>query len=157
MENTIQIAIDSRKDSLYSTYNLTEEAKKEAEAVFRKMEEFAKTCTTHAEFEERLPSSEVNQEYNNLFVKYAKYAKRPEGTPTMSEIRKQAAKDHVKSTVRHHAEVEARGAIFRMMPDNMQKWWLYGIYNVPILGNIITALNTADTIKRLFGIRKKDK
>ena len=156
MDNLIKQSIEARRQSLYSMYNLPDSAKEHAETVFARMEQLGNDCAGPAEFEKLLLLSSFNEDYNNLFVQYARHVIKPDSTPSTGEMVRRAAADQARSTAAHQAEVQARGIIFRMLPEWAQNWSLYGIYNVPVLGNIVSTLNRIEMIQRLFGTKPED-
>ena len=111
MDNLIKQSIEARRQSLYSMYNLPDSAKEHAETVFARMEQLGNDCAGPAEFEKLLLLSSINEDYNNLFVQYARHVIKPDSTPSTGEMVRRAAADQARSTAAHQAEVQARGNI----------------------------------------------
>lgn len=71
MNNEIKTCcIDSRKSAIMSSCGDTSEKTRNLiEDFFKKLEEFASTCTDVADFEAKFPTTPLSQEYTNLFTK----------------------------------------------------------------------------------------
>lgn len=157
MDNTIHSSIQTRRDALYEHYDLPPEARRKAEALFGRMEEFGKRCRDRAEFEEKFATQTLNREYNNLFVEFTAYVRTPDNVPTPEEQAAQMAADHARSVARQQATSSAKGALMNALPREVTDWRTYGIYNIPILGQIASAFNQLNILQRLFGNRKRKK
>ena len=72
MDDLIKNSINSRKDSIFNAYDV-KDAKllKEIDELFNKMNDLGKTCSDLMDFESKLASSPLNQEYIELFSKIA--------------------------------------------------------------------------------------
>lgn len=57
------------------SYELTEDAKKDIDELFKRIEEFGNTCKDAMDFEAKFASSPLNQEYIDMFTKVAKKCK----------------------------------------------------------------------------------
>ncbi len=64
-----------RKNSLYDNFNLPPPAKQQAERVFDGMLKLAGECNDRTEFETRLASSPLTQEYNSLFQRWKSHVR----------------------------------------------------------------------------------
>ena len=151
MDKGIEQSISSRREALYTHYNLPEEAQQKAEALFERMKQFGQQCRDQADFEEKFTSLTLNREYNNLFVEFTAYVKMPEGTTAPGEQLKQNMASGARSAVTHQIEMAAKGAIVKAMPDEMHRRYTRGIYDIPVLGDIASAFNRLDIVRRLFG------
>lgn len=141
MEKGISQSIETRRRALYDHFNLPPDAKDKAEDLFDRMAQFGLQCNGQADFEKKLLSSPLTQEYNRLFVEFAPFVIKPDDVPTKEEYAKMVAKDTTKSVVKMQIEQTARSAVFRMLPPWLQQWWVRGVYNIPILGDILSARN----------------
>lgn len=150
-----------RRNSLYDYFNLPPQAKEEAERVLDGMLKLAEECKDQGEFETRLAASPLSQEYNNLFQRFAKYVKMPDGTPSQAGVIKGMAAHSAKSSVRSIVRNQARSWLINALPDEVSDWLIYKWYNVPILGEIKSFFNFKDTLRRWRGkkpyVRKKDR
>lgn len=149
MNEGILNSINSRREALYAYYNLPKGARQKAEDVFARLEQFGQTCLDQADFEKQLPKLKLNEDYNNLFAEFAPYVKIPEGTMTVEEQQQNAAKELGESVVKSQAKRTVKSAFVRMLPKPLYDWYIYGIYNIPILGRIVGAKNNLEQIKRM--------
>jgi len=78
MDPGILQSIQSRRDILYRHYDLPDSERQKAEALFIRMEQFGEKCRNQDEFERKLFTVTMNNEYNNLFVEFTAYAKEEE-------------------------------------------------------------------------------
>ena len=151
MDNGILQSIETRQKALYDNFELPNDAKTKAEDFFARMQAFGETCSDQADFEKQLQVSPLNNEYNSLFAEFSKYVKKTDNVPSLEEYTEMVAKDTAKSVVKMQAEQTIRTGIFRILPPSLQRWWVRGVYNIPILGDILSAKNNADQIKRYSG------
>ena len=72
MDEAIKLSIDARKNAFYNAYNITDNnIKNKIDDLFNRINEFGKTCSNSMDFETKFASSELNQEYINLFTEVA--------------------------------------------------------------------------------------
>ena len=72
MNESIKISIDARKNAFYNAYNITDNTiKNKIDDLFIRIEELGKTCSDSMNFESKFATSELNQEYINLFTEIA--------------------------------------------------------------------------------------
>ena len=155
MDAIISNSIQIRRDALFNHYDLTEEAGSKANDLFARMEQFGGGCKDAADFETRLATSPLNDEYNHLFAEFAAFVKKPDNVPTMQEHQANAAKGTAKSAALHQVESGIKSRIVNALPDSVTDWFVYGIYKVPILGSIVGAKNNIASIGRLFKKKKE--
>ena len=75
MDQGVKASIDARKQSFEASYILTDEIKKEIDSLFKKIEEFGKTCKDSMDFENKFASSPLNNEYIAMFTKVGQSCK----------------------------------------------------------------------------------
>lgn len=75
MEASVKTSIDSRKSSFEMSYELTDEARKDIDELFSRIEEFGQSCKDAMDFETKFASSPLNQEYMDMFTKISKKCK----------------------------------------------------------------------------------
>jgi plasmid stabilization system protein ParE len=157
MDNTTKQSIEARREALYGYYDLPPGARARAEAVFARMEALG-ADKDPAAFEAALAASPVAAEYNALFTEFASHVRMPDGgtvEQAVEENTRRNAREGAQSVARHAVEQEIRSAVYGAMPDELRRWKFGGaIYSVPILGDILTAMNRAHSVKRLFGKTK---
>ncbi len=121
-----------------------------------RMEDLVGGCADRAAFENVLAVSTLAEEYNALFADFARYVILPEGVPTAEEHRREVAASQARSVVRGQAERAVKSAVVRAMPDWLYDLRTYGVYNIPVIGRLFSAGNTAGVFGRLLGRRKKE-
>lgn len=151
MDKGIEQSINSRRDALYAHYNLPEEARQKAEALFERMEQFGQRCRDQADFEEKFAALTLNREYNSLFVEFTVYVKTPEGTLTPKEQMAENAAWSVRDAAQHQAKMAVKSSLVQLMPDEVHRCRTRGIYDIPLLGALVSAFNKLNLVKRLFG------
>ncbi len=156
MDTEITLSIEARRNALYNYYDLPPDVRAKAEELFGRMEALVSECSDRADFETRFTASELNTEYNGLFSAFAAYVRKPDNVPTVEEHRRSVAASQAKSVVRGRTERGIKSILVRMMPDSLYKWHVYGIYNIPVLGNIVSAINTANVFQKIFRKKKKE-
>ena len=72
MDSNIKISIDSRRDAIFNTYDINDpKILDKVNDLFKRMEDFASTCSDIQEFETKFATSPLNQEYTNIFTEVA--------------------------------------------------------------------------------------
>lgn len=68
----IKTSIESRKSAFYSAYDINDNnIKTEIDNLFKRIEEFGKSCKDGMDFESKFATSPLNTEYINMFTKVA--------------------------------------------------------------------------------------
>ncbi len=157
MDNEILRSIEERRNTLYGHYDLPPDERAKAEELFGRMEELGRGCTGRAEFETKFAGSQLGGEYNGLFPAFARHVRLPEGTPSMEGHTRNMAASQAESVVRGQAERGLKSVLVQAMPDEVHQCYTQGVYRIPVLGNILSAMNTADVFRRLFRRRNTEK
>ena len=144
-----------RIDSLYNYFDLPPQAQAQAEQVFDGMRQLANECSDQGQFEQRLAASPLSKQYTDLFTKFAKYVKLPEGTPTKGDVVKGIVADTAASSAKPFVRDRARRARINALPDEISNWLIYRWHNIPVLGEIRTFFNFKHSITRWFGKKNK--
>ena len=134
MTDIVKASVQSRKDALYNSYEITDEKlKKKIDDYFVRLEKFAENYDDSMEFETAFAQDKLCKEYSDLFT-----AAMSQGEEKISAV-KEAAKDvawevknDVKYHVRHKAYVETSSKV----------------RSIPVVGDIIQAKQTFDLFKR---------
>ena len=75
MDNIVKQSIESRKNAVLAAYKI--EDKKYLDKIdnlFNRINELGETCSDSMDFETKLASSPLNQEYIDLFTELSKFA-----------------------------------------------------------------------------------
>ena len=134
--------IETRKNAIYSTYNVGEwKIKDKIENYFKKLEEFAKECKDISDFETKFATSPLAKEYTDLFISLSS-----DKSAVMKEVSSDAAYvgREIVDGLTHKARINAR-------QEAHDK-----VMNIPILGDVIQAKQTLDLFSR-FKPKKKNK
>ena len=114
MDKLIRSSIDSRKNALFSNYNISDsKIITKVEEVFERIEELGEKCKDLNEFENKLQESSLNQEYSNLFVLVAQSNINVEAKQTIKErvkdnIIAKTSPSAVQRNIKEKAAQEAR-------------------------------------------------
>lgn len=145
MDETIKMSIESRKNAIINTYELSASEKEEVNNLFSKIEQLGMESKDSGEFETKLAASPLNQEYIDLFTKIA-----------TSNASKEAKENMVATSAASAAESIVRNAVGAEIPTTRaavhQKAY-DAARDVPILGEALEVKQYAD----FFGRFKKKK
>ena len=147
MDDQIKLSIDGRKAAFESTYELTPDAKKKIDSLFKEIEALGKECKDSPDFEAKLAASPLNQKYINLFTELAqtcksKLAPTPESVdtgPTAGDVAKDLIKTQADLSV-DGAIQHVRGRAYRTAYDKAR--------DIPVVGDTIDAKNKIDFFSR---------
>lgn len=153
MNEYVKSSIDGRKMAFSSAYELTDTYKKKVDELFKRIEEFGKSCNDAMDFETKFMASPLNKEYTDLFTEISQNCKYilppPVDNPNVKSDKEQM-KDEVISDVKYIAKdltMPARRKAREAFDSKMR--------DTP-LGKIEQASNTAWVVKRLFGKKNND-
>ncbi len=157
MEEIIKSCVESRKNAIYSAYEINnEELKSKIDDLFSRIENFAESCTSVADFESKFAASELNQEYIKLFTEIAMSC-----SPIIHE---QVENPNVKSDAQYVADEVKSEMEYQVKEMTMPARRLareradQQLRRTPIVGDVIQAKQTLDLFGKLGNMfRKKDK
>ncbi len=154
MNDVVKISIDGRKNAIFSAYDIKDQSIiDKVEDLFRRINELGETCKDSMDFESKFASSQLNQEYIQLFTEIA--TKCP-------QIVRQTETKHVKSDAEYIAEDVASEIRYQVkdatlpLRRQVHEEALKTARNTPIIGEIMEAKQYADFFGR-FKKKKKDK
>ncbi len=156
MDAGVTKSIEMRRGAFYHHYDLPPDAQARVEEFFELVRAFGRGCGNQAEFEVRFADSLLEPQLRQLFADCACYVRLPEGVPTVEEHRREVAASQARSVVRGQAERAVKSTVVRAMPNWLHDLRTYGVYNIPVIGRLFSAMNTANVFGRLFGRRKKE-
>ena len=143
MEEIITNCVETRKNAIYSTYNVGEgKAKNKIEDYFKRLEEFAKECKDITDFETKFATSPFAKEYTDLFV--------------MLSTDKQAVMKSVGEDVAYVGREIVDGLTHKARMDARQEAH-DKVMNIPILGDVIQAKQTLDLFSKFKKKKKNEK
>lgn len=68
MDSGVKTAIDARKSAFKNAYEITSDFEARIDELFKRIEDFGKTCSDAMDFENKFMTSSLNEEYSNLFM-----------------------------------------------------------------------------------------
>ena len=141
MNEEKEMWLAARMNAITENFDLPEKEMAKVNAVFDKMRAIAEESGNQGEFEQKLMSSPVTQEYNNLFQGFAPYVK---GQISKTEHMTDSAKEFGKGIVKGQLRNGLMGWIMGLLPDWITDWWIYRENNIPGVGKIKSAKNQRD-------------
>ena len=142
MNDILKYNVQSRKDAIFNTYDVTDpKLLKMIDDYFIKLEEFAKGFTDPMEFETALAQNKLSKEYSDIFVKITGSGITPKSiasdvsTGLASEI-----KEDITHKVRHEAYVKTY--------DKAR--------DIPIVGDVMNVKQHVDLFNKFRRKKKND-
>lgn len=146
MDDQIKLSIDGRKAAFENTYELTPDAKKKIDALFKEIEALGKECKDSPDFEAKLAASPLNQKYIDLFTELAQTCK-SKLAPTPDVDTGPTAGDVAKDLIKTQADLSVDGAVqhvrgraYRAAYDKAR--------DIPVVGDAIDVKNKIDFFSR---------
>ena len=153
MDSIVKMSIDSRKQAFTNAYKIEDKnILNKIDNLFNRINEFGETVTDSTEFETKFATSELNQEYINLFTEIA---------TSCSPITYESDNSNVQSTkdyILDDAASEARMALEDIsMPARHAARTEFDdkVRDIPVVGDVIQAKQTFDLFNK-FKKNKKD-
>ena len=154
MDSIVKMSIDSRKQAFTNAYKIEDKSiLDKIDDLFIKINELGETCVDASEFETKFASSELNQEYINLFTEIASTCEPI--TYESDNLNVQSTKDYILDDARMEAKMAfdditmpARHAARTEFDDKVR--------DIPVIGDAIQAKQTFDLFKK-FKKNKEDK
>ena len=141
MEEILKNCIETRKNAIFSAYEIGEgKAKDKIDNYFKKLEDFAKECKDISDFEAKFATSPLAKEYTDLFIMLSN--DKESKLKTIGEDVAYAGKEVV-DNLTHRAKMEANQEIHDK------------VMNITILCDVIQAKQTLDLFSR-FKRKKKN-
>lgn len=142
MNDLIKTSIESRRNALFSAYDIKDPGNlKTIDDYFVKLEEFAKDCKDVTDFETKFMSSPLSKEYTDLFVQISQTECTTEGVaPTITENDEYTLQDELKDDAERLMRRKARQKAYDVARD------------IPVLDEALTAKQHFDFFSRF---RKK--
>jgi hypothetical protein len=144
MNDILKPSIDSRKQALFSAYDIQDPGNlKTIEDYFKRLEEFAKDYNDVMAFETAFASSPLCKEYSDLFVQIMNTERTVDGqAPVVDVPEEYTLHDEIKDDMERAVRRRARQDAYNAARD------------VPILGEAMTAKQHFDFFNRFR--KKKD-
>ena len=75
MKDDVKLCVESRKNVVVTSFELTSDLNKQLDELFERIIKLAETCSNAQDFETKFMSSELNQEYTDLYTDIAQSCK----------------------------------------------------------------------------------
>lgn len=75
MKDEVKLCVESRKNVIVENFELTDDLKNQLEVLFKKIESLGSSSSSAQDFETKFMSSELNQEYTDLYADIAQSCK----------------------------------------------------------------------------------
>ena len=153
MNDLVKNSIDSRKNAVFSAYNITDQSIiDKIEDLFKRINEFGEGCTDTMDFETKFAVSPLNQEYIGLFTEIATSC-----TPIVRQTEERQVKsdeEYRKEEIESEIRYQTRSATEPIRRQIHQETYSAAL-RTPIVGDIISAKNQIDFFSK-FKKKKKD-
>lgn len=137
MEDIIKNCVESRKNAILGIIDSNDQSALETiDLYFKKLEDFARGCSSITEFEEKFQTSSLQEEYTNLFTKFMNTGNNEE-TSLASDV-----KDEILDDVYRRGRREIRQETYDKVRD------------IPVVGEALNVKQHFDFFSRFK--RKKD-
>ena len=155
MNDLVKASIESRKNAVFNAYNITEQSIIEKiDNLFKRINEFGENCTDSMDFESKFASSELNQEYIQLFTEIATGCSQivrqsEENTNVKSD--EEAILEDISSELKYQAKEAIqpiRSKIYQETYDEVR--------DIPIVGDILNVKQHVDFFSRFRKKKEKD-
>ena len=155
MEETVKISIDARKNAFYNAYNITDNnIKNKIDDLFNRINELGMTCSNSMDFETKFATSELNQEYINLFTEIATTCTPITYTGEPRDDIKSDA-EYVMDDALSEAKYIAEDITSPMRHQAYQATY-DAARDIPVVGQVMEANQYVDLFNKFSGKNKKD-
>lgn len=154
MNDLVKNSIDSRKNGIYYSYNITDQKLIEKiDDLFRRIYEFGENCTDNMDFENKFASSNLNAEYIQLFTEIATTCSpivRENVEPRPVKSDEEYILEDIESEIRYQTR-NATEPIRRQMRQEAYET----ARDMPVIGDILNVKQHVDLFNK-FKKKKKD-
>lgn len=146
MNDLIKQSIDSRKAALFNMYEINDsELINKIEDLFNRMMELGNTCSDNMEFETKLATSTLNQEYINLFTELSGKCsmKNIVSEDTSDDTDSDNTTNEIASELKYQADELARPIRREIRQEAYDK-----VRDVPVVGDVLNVKQHVDFFSR---------
>ena len=155
MNDLVKTSIESRRTAIFNGYEITDQNLiNKIEDLFKRINEFGETCADNMDFETKFATSELNQEYIQLFTEIATTCpQKAQENVENREIKSDAqyVLEDVGSEIKYQVD-SATMPMRRQMREEAGRT----ARNTPVVGEIMEAKQYADLFGKFFKKKKKD-
>ena len=143
MDDNIRISIDSKKNAILNTYYIdNNEIDNKIEDLFKRIEEFASTCSDIQDFETKFATSPLNQEYTNIFTEVA--TKCPLKITEDNPIQESSSNNELLDDLTHPMKTQ----LYQKKMDFLR--------GLPVVGDIMEVKQHKDMLDKITGKNKEE-
>ena len=143
MDDNIRISIDSKKNAILNTYYIdNNEIDNKIEDLFKRIEEFASTCSDIQDFETKFATSPLNQEYTNIFTEVA--TKCPLKITEDNPIQESSSNNELLDDLTHPMKTQ----LYQKKMDFLRE--------LPVVGDIMEVKQHKDMLDKITGKNKEE-
>lgn len=146
----ISLWIKPYRDAVEQQIRLDGDARRDVDAYFARVEEFANGCTDHADFATKFMQSPLYQEYSGLFVKHQNRFVTSTGETVeeaVETMQRESREISDRERKKEMAEIEMNAAISHMLPDEVNRLRWGGARTLPVIGPIIQWIDNIKWIR----------
>lgn len=148
----VESSIETRKQAFFNAYEISDsELIGKINVLFSKIEEFGKNCSDVMDFESKFASSDLNQEYINLFTEVAQKCtpKTYTSEPVNVKSGKEYIMDDIKSEIKYQADSLTQPMRHELYQETYDK-----VRDIPVVGEALSAKQHFDFFSKFK--KKKD-
>ncbi len=155
MNDLVKTSIEGRRNAIFNAYEITDNNLiNKIEDLFRRINEFGESCSDNMDFETKFATSELNQEYIEIFTEIVttcpqKAVQTVENRQVKSDA--QYVLEDVESEIKYQVD-SATMPMRRQMREEAERT----ARNAPVIGEIMEAKQYADLFGKIFKKKKKD-
>ena len=134
MNDIVKSSIEARRNAFTNAYNITDEALiKKISELFNRINELGESCSDASEFETKFASSQLNQEYMDLFTEVA-----TSSTPIIYESTSsvKSDEDYIKEEIDSELKYQADSLSQPIRRELNQKAY-DKVRDIPVVGNVL--------------------
>lgn len=154
MNDLVKNSIEARKTAIFNGYDIKDDTiLDKINSLFSKINDFGENCVDSTDFETKFASSELNQEYINLFTEIAtKCSPKTYETTQNSDINSDG--QYVLEDITSEIKYQAESAIQPLRTQARQE--VYDkVRDIPVVGDVLNVKQHIDFFSRFK--KKKDK
>lgn len=156
MNDMVKNSIESRKNAIFSAYEINDDAlKNKIKDLFERITFFGESCTDVGDFESKFAISDLNKEYINLFSKIATSCK-PIPQESISYADSKGRGEQVLDDIKDEMEYQVKEMSMPMRRKARQEVYDQA-RDIPIVGDVMNIKQHIDFFSRFKNLRKKKK
>lgn len=154
MNDIVKNSIEARKNAIINGYIIKDtDILNRIDFLFSKINELGENCADNADFESKFASSELNQEYINLFTEIATKCN-PKTYETIQNADIKSDAEYVLDDIASEIKYQAESAVQPLRTQARQEAY-DKVRDIPVVGDVLNVKQHIDFFSRFK--KKKDK